>query len=143
EQVVALCGIRPVCEFPPTLSLTGNSYGPQRLIRIVMKRSVCAVKPVDARGSANIERHRIFERFGGMLDSPGNPQHLVWYQSNVAARQVEAPTALEHEDHLFVFMTVGVRNSAALNLDFGYCNAFADSHLSLIEVSYFFRFHSI
>ena len=78
-----------------------------------------------------------------MLDASRNAKHLVRLQRHFSARQLEAPTAFQHQNHLFIFVTVSVSDRALLNLDAGHGEAFAIWPLSLVEFRNLFRFHLI
>src|SRR5438132_13524409 len=78
-----------------------------------------------------------------MFDSRRDVEHLVCRYRYRSARQIEPPCSLEDEDHLFVVMTVRMRNRTFFDFDPGHGNVFANRNLSLIEITDLFPSHRI
>src|SRR2546429_9630761 len=76
-----------------------------------------------------------------MFNSRRDVEHLVCRYRYRPARQIETPGPLEDEDHLFVVMTMRMRDRAPFNFDSGHRDIFAHRNFSLIEIGDLFRAH--
>ncbi|MDT5122242.1 MAG: hypothetical protein QOC96_1724 [Acidobacteriota bacterium] len=61
------------------------SDSPERLFRVVVERMIFACEPVASRGRADVQGHRIFERFGRVLNSRRDVEHLIRRERHIAA----------------------------------------------------------
>src|SRR2546427_10947799 len=78
-----------------------------------------------------------------MFASRRDVEHLFCRYRYRSARKIEPPCSLEDEDHLFVVMTVRMRNRTFFDFNPGHGNVFANRNFSLIEITDLFPSHRI